>query len=425
MKNFWPGFIAAVAMSFYVFPVGFNFLPASINSKMLLAGLGLAVFIYRGIRDHAVEIPRYILVSGILATCFSLWCLYSITSAGTFETVYAAYIKSFFAWLLGAYGACVVMEWCTGRNDLPTLTRYLAIMSVAQCIIAVLIDNINLVHDIVNGIFRFEEQFYEGGNRLYGIGCALDVAGVRFSAILLLIAHQIVRNPEVGGHSISIATLLASFLIITVVGSMISRTTSVGAALGLAYMALMNFSVQRGGFVSNRQVRIFLISFVVILLAIMTSVYLYNSSAFFYENVRFGFEGFFNWVETGDFRTGSTDHLQTMWVWPTSQRDWIFGTGIIGVLNIGSDIGYCNFVFYCGLIGLAIISIYFIYNHLCLNGKFNHFVILSLLLVALTFIIWCKVLTDIFFMDALLFCIAGDKKPGLGSIPLNPTVDEE
>ncbi len=408
MKKFWTDFLVATAMSFFVFPVGFTFLPEAINSKMLMAGLGLVAFLYRCFRSHRVEIPRYILVSGLLAACFSLWCLYAITENGTHDTVYVRYIVSFFTWVLGAFGACSVMKWCTGKDDLRTLTRYLAIMCVAQCVIALLIDRVGLVDSIVNRIFRTGEEFYDRGNRLYGIGCALDVAGVRFSAMLLLIAHQIARNPEVGGKSRSIATLLTAFLIITVVGSMISRTTGVGAALGLGYMAIANSSVQRGGFVANRQVRIFLVSFLIIFVILGLTVYLYNSSAFFYENLRFGFEGFFNWVETGDFRTGSTDHLQTMWVWPTTQRGWIIGEGIIGVFNIQSDIGYCNFVFYCGLIGLTIFSIYFIYNHLCLNGKFKNFGLLSLLLIALTFIIWCKVQTDIFFIDALLFCTASD-----------------
>ncbi len=408
MNKFWSGFLTTVAMSFFVFPVGFTFLPEALNSKMLMAGLGIVAFLSHCIQRRSVEIPRYILVSGLLAACFSLWCLYAITAAGTHDTVYVLYIISFFTWVLGAYGACAVMKWCTGKNDLPALTRYLTIMCVAQCVLAILIDNVGPVNSIVNRVFRTGQEFYEGGNRLYGIGCALDVAGVRFSAILLLIAHQIARNPDVGERPRSIATLLTSFLIITVVGSMIARTTSVGAALGLAYMAIANSSIQRGGFVANRQVRIFIVSFLVIFIILAISVYLYNSNAFFYENLRFGFEGFFNWAETGEFRTGSTDHLKTMWVWPTTQRGWIIGEGIIGVLNIGSDIGYCNFIFYCGLVGLTIFSLYFIYNQLCLIGKFRYFGLLAFLMIALTFIIWCKVQTDIFFIDALLFCLAGD-----------------
>ena len=40
--------------------------------------------------------------------------------------------------------------------------------------------------------------------------------------------------------------------------------------------------------------------------------------------------------------------------------------------------------------------------------KFRHFELAAWMLVALTFIVWIKVATDIFFIDALLFCIVGD-----------------
>jgi hypothetical protein len=143
---------------------------------------------------------------------------------------------------------------------------------------------------------------------------------------------------------------------------------------------------------------------------LVLAVYLYQNSQVFYENFRFGFEGFFNWVETGEFTTGSTEHLETMWVWPQTRRAWIIGEGIVGVFKTNSDIGYVNFIFYCGLIGMVIYSLYYIYNHLCLNSKFNNFQLLSVLFVATTFIIWAKVQTDIFFIDALLFCVAGDVK---------------
>lgn len=410
MKKFLLGMVAAVVMDLFVFPTSFTFLPSALNSKMLVAGLGLGLFMLNSIRTRKVEIPVMVLVSGILAALFSLWCLVAVTEAGTYDMEYVSYIKSFFTWLLGAYGAVAVMKLCTGKDDLRTLTRYIAIVCVAQCVLAILINNVGAVSSLVDRLFSFGQDYYKRGSRLYGIACALDVAGVRFSAILVLIAHQIARNPEVGEKSISISTFLASFLFITVVGCMIARTTVVGAALGLGYMAVANMKVSRGGFVSSRQVRIVLVSFLVIVGGIFLGVYLYNSNTFFYNNVRFGFENFFNWVETGEFRSGSTDQLQRMWVWPSTRRGWIMGEGIVGVFKTNSDIGYCNFILYCGLIGLGIYSAYYIYNHLILNTKFDRFGLASLLLVAVTFIVWSKVQTDIFFIDALLFCIAGDPK---------------
>ena len=55
-------------------------------------------------------------------------------------------------------------------------------------------------------------------------------------------------------------------------------------------------------------------------------------------------------------------------------------------------------------------SAFFVFNHLSLIGKFNRFTITALLLVAVTFIVWAKVMTDIFVIDALLFCLDDDIK---------------
>ena len=189
---------------------------------------------------------------------------------------------------------------------------------------------------------------------------------------------------------------------------MISRTTIVGTILGLGYVVACNFRIQEGGLVSKVQIKsTFLLLFLISGVALISMV-LYNSNPTFHDDLRFGFEGFFNWVETGSFRTGSTDHLQTMWVWPTTPRGWIIGEGLFGVFQTNSDIGYCNFILYCGLIGMIIYSIYYIYNHLSFIGKFRHFTFTAFLLIATTFIVWAKVTTDIFLADALLFCIDGD-----------------
>ena len=410
MKKFFLSLITALTLNFFVFPTGFTFLPAALNSKMIIAGFGLLAFFYRSIREHEVHVSRIVLISGLLAGVFSLWCLYAVTAAETYDMEYVMYIKSFFTWLLGAYACCLVMKACTGKDDLPTLTKYIAIVCVGQCIIALLIDQVPFVSSLVDSVFSFAQDFYKRGGRLYGVSCALDVAGVRFSAMLLLIAHQVCSNKKVGESARSITTYLLAFFITIAIGSMISRTTVVGGVLGLVYMALVNMAFKKGGFVSSRQVRVFIVTVLTLAFVLVLAVYLYQTSQMFYENFRFGFEGFFNWVETGDFTTGSTNHLETMWIWPESRRGWIIGEGIVGVYKTGSDIGYVNFIFYCGLIGMVIYSLYYIYNHLCLNEKYDKFVLLSLLMVALTFIIWVKVQTDIFFIDALLFCAAGDVK---------------
>jgi hypothetical protein len=143
-----------------------------------------------------------------------------------------------------------------------------------------------------------------------------------------------------------------------------------------------------------------------LIIGIGVSVYLYNTNDVFYENTRFAFEGFFNWYERGVWETSSTNKLNAvMWVWPETTKAWIWGTGLFGGFIYGTDIGYCRFVLYCGLVGFSVFSMFFIYNAWAIWSLKKIDIILALLLITLTFVIWIKVATDIFFIYALLFCL--------------------
>ena len=410
MKNFLSGFFLAVFVSCFFFPFGLHFLPSGINTKIIMAGFGILAFVLYCIRNHQMQISRITLVSALIAVTFSLWCLFSITANGTDDTSYVMYWVSFATWLGGAYGVYTLLRLRYGRVDLDLLTRYLAIVCVAQCVLALMIDNIPAFQRVVDAYVDQGQEFFQEVHRMYGIGAALDSAGVRFSVVLVLIAHQIATNAAVYDSKSRLTGYILAFIVISVVGNMIARTTSIGMGLGLFYILAKYFTVKQGGDISGRQIRLYAILFTLLAAAVYISVTLYQSSPAFRQNIRFAFEGFFNWAETGEFSTGSTDKLNAqMWVWPEGYRAWMIGNGIFGNWYYSTDIGYCRFTLYCGLIGLAIFSLFFIYNGLALNGKFRKYSFLSLLLIALTFIIWLKVSTDIFFIYALLFCIDGDE----------------
>ena len=402
--------LLTVVMSFYIFPVSFTFLPFFLNSKMIIAGFGVAAFAFDSVRKSSLEVSNFTLISGLFAVVFSLWCLFCIVFNGSTDTSYATYIVSFLTWLFGAYGVCVFLRMENGGPaGIATITRYLAFAGVFQCIAAVLIDNYTGISNFVDRFFDMGQNFYKMGGRLYGIGAALDPGGIRFSVILVMIAQQFYVNAKSGESNIYQPVNLVSFSIITIIGAVISRTTLVGAGLGLAYMVVSMLQLRKGGFITTRTLQLYMI-FVSVIVAIFAFIfYFYIHSSTFHGYLRFGFEAFFNWMETGEFRTNSTDHLSTMWIWPTDALTWLIGRGTFGVFDNFTDIGYCNFIFYCGLIGLLIFSFYFIYTHLSMNGKFNDFRICSWMLVALTFIVWVKVTTDIFFIDALLLCALPDK----------------
>ena len=401
--------LLTVVVSFYLFPFSFMFLPHAINSKILVAVFGIMAFIYDGINRGGAQVSQMTVTAGTLAAIFSVWCLFSVTRTNTYNYIYATYLFSFLTWMAGAYGVYAALRLRYGEVTLPLMTRYLVVVCVAQCAMAVIMDNYHSVRDLVDVYVDQKQDFLQRGNRLYGIGAALDPTGIRFSSVLVLLSHQVATNDRLRINRPYIITALIGFTIIMVFGSVISRTTLVGAALGLVYMLFALFKVRRGGFITIRMIQTFVRFIVVVLVIIFVTRLLYEKNEAFRNYFRFGFEAFFNWIETGKFHTTSTDTLnERMWIWPTDPMGWIVGEGTFGIFENGTDIGYCNFILYCGLIGLSPFSVFFIYCHLSLNRKFSNFQICSLLLIILTFTVWIKVTTDIFYLDALLFCIASD-----------------
>lgn len=408
LKRVFIGFILMLAVSFYFFPFSFPFLPEALNTKIFMGVFGILAFTYDSIKRHGMYFSEPTLFSALMAAGFSVWCLFCITVANTFNTEYADYLVSFATWMAGAYGVYAALRIGYEKVDLEILVRFLALTGVFQCIMAVLIDNVEAIEHIVDRIMFQDGDYYKVNHRMYGLGAALDPAGVRFSVILIMIAHQFSTNPNVRNNSLYQATDLIAYAIITIIGAVISRTTVIGAGMGMLYIVIALFRMRKGGFVTTRMVQAFFWFFIVMAGIIGAAIYFYRTSDTFQGYLRFGFEAFFNWVETGEFTTSSTDILETMWVWPTNTRTWLIGRGTMGVFENNSDIGYCNFILYCGLIGMVLFSIFFLYCHIVQNRKFRQFGLPSLLLVALTFIVWVKVTTDIFFIDALLFCIVGD-----------------
>ena len=404
-------FLLVILVSFYFFPISFTFFPEGLNTKMLMAIMGIIGFGYDKLQKGVFSISRTVLISALLAVVFSIWCLFSISENATSDTTYSRYWLSFATWLGGAYGVCFLIRELTGGLDLERLSFYLALVCLVQCVLAVWIDSSMALRAFVDRLVVQNQEFIHEVKRLYGIGASLDTAGVRFSVVLVLIAHQLSKNGLAMQSAAKAVFYFVSFAVITVIGSIIARTTWVGAGMGILYMIVSNLQTRRG-VMEVRQVAFWLTLFAVVLVTVGISAYLYGHNEAFRANLRFGFEGFFNWAETGVFRTDSTDKLnRIMWIWPKDNRTWIMGTGLFADWAFGTDIGYCRFTLYCGLVGMVLFSIFFIYNGVAFGMRWENVTLLSISLIALTFIIWLKVSTDIFFIYALLFCLDAGKSP--------------
>lgn len=408
MKKIIIPLILGVIVSLYFFPIGLTFLPSSINTKMLLGVAGIGFFAFECIRNKSVHFSKEIFWSALIALAFSLSCYYSVVSNNTDDTSYAGYFMSYAVWLGGAYAVIMTLKLYHGSVTIDVLARYLLWVGVGQCISVLLIDNIPAFSDFVDRFMEIGQAHVREMNRLYGIGSALDPAGVRFSVILVLTAHYVCTYVIKNGTAVNLAICIIAFLFIVMVGNMVSRTTTVGALLGLGYLALYLVRVEKGVMHASTLKALVTVG-VVVAVAVPVVTILYNTNENMHDNLRFAFEGFFNWVEQGEWRTDSTDKLNTvMWVWPEDTRTWIIGSGLFNGFIYSTDIGYCRFILYCGLLGFSLFCALFIYCSYTVLDRFENSWLLALLLLALVFAIWVKVATDIFLIFALLMCTDPD-----------------
>lgn len=405
---------AGIIVSFYYFPFEFSFLPG-INTKMGLAVVGIFLAVLNLIRKREVKFPPNLIRIGILAVLVSIIGFVSVIANDTPDYAYATYFVSMIVWLSGAYTVCSLIKNVHQELTVEIVTVYLTIVCVLQCVLALVIDSNLAMKNIIDTYIMQDQVFLTEVERLYGIGASLDTAGVRFSVCLLLLMFSLNKKKEELSNA-GIAIFLVSYLFIAVVGNMIARTTIVGVGLSLCY-ALILFRPAR---VSRNFFRVLRIVIILLVLFIPLGVYLYDNNLQFYQLSRFAFEGFFSLVETGVWEVDSSEKLKTMIIFPDNLKTWIIGDGYFinpydsdpyyvgyqpGGYYMGTDIGYCRFIFYFGLVGLFAFSFFLISVAKECIIKLPEYKLLLLFILILGFIIWLKVATDVFLVFALLLCV--------------------
>jgi len=398
--------LAVLLVSTYFFSFGFTFLPTAINTKIILASIGLILIFGQLIKNRKIEISMRLFGAAGLAIFFSFVCYFATDVNRTNDFVYATYVMSFALWLLAGYTIIYTVKQVHGEINIPLLTYYLAAASVMQCILALCIDSFPGMQLFVDRYVEQGQDFVQEVDRLYGIGAALDNAGVRFSVVLIMIAalfkNDLFQNKNLG----LLIVLMATFFTILILGSVISRTTSIGGGIALLYIIF-------GTGIFNRVIRtdfmrFFSVLFILLFISTCIAIYFYETNPVFKNYMRFAFEGFFNYFEKGEWRTDSTDKLNTnMWVWPKDTKTWLIGTGKFEGWIFNTDIGYCRFILYCGILGFGVFASFFIFNALVFMRRYRDHKWLFMMLLVFSFVVWIKVSTDIFLIYALFYCLDG------------------
>lgn len=393
-----------LVVSLFYFSFGSTMLPPSINTKMVLAVVGVITAAYHTIQNKSLKLSWPLLGAIGFAAIFSIICFVSVDYNHTEDLSYATYFVSFSVWIFAAYTVCSLIRWTHGKVNLVLITYYLAGACFVQCVLALLINSLPSLQLWVNRYIDQGQEFLEEVNRLYGIGASLDNAGVRFSLVLVMIAGILSKEETVRNNRWKIVALLIAFFTIVVIGNMMSRTTSIGTGFALLYFiwntGLFKLVIKADFF------KFHIIFGSMLIVAFLVTTYFYQNDKVFHGQIRFAFEGFFNWVEKGEWRTDSTDKLNSkMWVWPADLKTWIIGTGLFDNWVFGTDIGYCRFILYCGLSGFSVFALFFVYNAAVFARKYRQYRDMFFIFMILTFVIWIKVSTDIFMIYALFYCM--------------------
>ena len=394
MWKFIQVFLIAVMVNGSYYSFNFAFWVTGPNTKMILAVLGVLCFFYDAYRkQRGVMVSPVFFFGGIFAVIYSVINLVAVEVNDTNDYSYANYVMTYVTWVFSVYPAIRAMRVVHGRVTITLIAYYLAGLSVFQCITGLLNDNYPACQDFTDSIVFTAKDFYESIDRMRCFSASLDPAGVRFALVLILIAATICMDEEVQQSKGKITLLFIAYMLISGIGNMVARTTSTGMAVGLLLLLVKSNLV--GLRVRTSMVKTMSIFATLLVIFGVLGVVLYNTSDYFYSQLHFAFEGFFNLFEDGVFTTGSTEVLQTMWRWPEDNKSWIIGTGLYGGYKYGTDIGYCRLILYSGLIGFTTFALSFVYYAYFFARKYPRYLWLFLCFLAMTFIVWTKVSTDI------------------------------
>ena len=425
--------LTTILTSFYFFPFEFVFLPG-INTKMAMAGVGLVWFGFNIAKGRKGNIDKDFFILSLIALSLSLFSLVAMVYNNTRDGSFLTYFVSMWVWLGGAYTAINVIKKVHGYVSVELVCNYLSAVCVAQCIIAYSMTIMPGLKAFVDSFLGGEDAFMgKAGDRLYGVGAALDVAGMRFAAVLTIIAYLSINNIRLS-RNITLLYVIA-FFVVVLVGNMMARTTTVGVVVAFLFWIACSVVNRKNGQVSLLWKCLTVVSLIVVPFIVIQ----YNIDPTFKEKIRFAFEGFFSLVETGKWSTSSNDILfNHMIVFPETLKTWLIGDGYganpsgdpyyVGPdfhgFYMGTDIGYLRFLFYFGIFGaIALLSLICYATASCIR-RFPSYKIMFLLILAVNLIVWFKVSTDIFMVFALFLCIPKEDNDAYEKQYENPIPDQ-
>lgn len=186
--------------------------------------------------------------------------------------------------------------------------------------------------------------------RVSGFGSGYYASGIVHSFTLQICMYNICK--KVDNKKVF---YIMSFFLIALIGTIMSRTTLIGVVLALSYYFYFN---------SKQITHLFkqILKAIVISVAIIFALTNLNISISeeVDQQLQFGFELFYNYFESGEMETDSTNDLKDSYdIYPRNLKTWVVGDGKFFEENgdnyMETDNGYMRMMFYFGIIGMLLL----------------------------------------------------------------------
>lgn len=193
-----------------------------------------------------------------------------------------------------------------------------------------------------------------------GAGDSLSVA--QACTLIFGIVHLFNFRKKINFIKLVLYSISFSFIILSIFLS--ARTGFVILVLG-AIVIILNKILSPKFFVFNKRTLYILIFLIPMGILLISTVVLFISNSSYQKMAYRAFELYFNYMESGDIYTSSTNNLKEMYFLPSSKLQTYFGDGNFGrdsnLPKIKSDIGYVRTIFGSGIVGTFLIYFWLIY----------------------------------------------------------------
>lgn len=365
----------------FLYSIQFSFIPSAIGTRVMMGMFGGCLLIVRSLsrfNNNSIKISFDIFRVSLCLVFFFATSLFSLLINATSDLSMVKYTFSIIMMLLAAYFVISATIYVYGRDRVTfeRVSTYLIGVVVAQVLISLfmfLYPEFRTVMIEIQQIDDFAMTVLNktGSFRLVGFGSQLFAAGVTNGFALILIGAMF-RNST---PPISHGWLIIFFLLITIAGAMMARTTLVGAGMGLLLMfwKARIFKLR----ITSRLRKATTTLLLTALIGILGYQFIpTDTKDMMSVAIEYGFEMFYNYTESGTISTASSDDLKSMYdIHPTNLSTWLIGDGLfVNPMNastyyMNTDVGYFRLIFCIGLVGTLAYFAYQISIIMMFNNK--------------------------------------------------------